>query len=56
MPKSPLCLNYSIENKQCRFNYDQPQLLNFKDINPLCDGYKSSVECCWYRAYLRDFP
>lgn len=48
------CLNYSVENKQCKFNYDKPCWINPKDLNPKCDGLKSETECTWYRGYYLD--
>lgn len=57
--KRPLCINWSIENKQCRFNYETKHFINHTDLIPHCDGQKTNAECCWYQAYRniwRDFP
>lgn len=55
---TPLCKNYSTVNKCCRFNYETPLLLNIKDIDPKCDGHKTSATCTWYKPYYnwREFP
>jgi hypothetical protein len=42
------CKNWSVINKQCRYNYTRNSLINSKDIIPYCDGFKSIQECCWY--------
>lgn len=49
-----LCLNYSLENKQCKFNYDKPIWINSADLDPKCDGTKNETECTWCRKYHID--
>jgi hypothetical protein len=51
---SKRCENYSIENKQCKFNYDKPCWVNPEDLNPRCDGFKSPGECTWFKGYHLD--
>jgi len=43
------CANWSIENKQCKFNYTDAPLINKFDINPLCSGYSTVCECTWFK-------
>ena len=45
-----LCKNWSIENKQCKFNYTPNTIMNPKDINPNCDGFSSAIVCAWFAA------
>jgi len=48
------CENYSIENKQCKFWYTPALLVSSKDLIPRCDGFKSEVECTWFKGYHLD--
>lgn len=43
-----ICRNYSLENKQCRYNYIKNAMISFKDLKPHCIGYAEVSECCWY--------
>lgn len=51
--KPPLCKLYSIENKQCSLNYAPHSLVNPSDIILRCNGYKTNIECCWYKPSWR---
>jgi hypothetical protein len=42
------CDNWSIENKQCKFNYTPHPYIPNKDLNPLCNGEVGKAECTWY--------
>lgn len=44
------CLNWSVDNKQCRLNYEYGHaLVNKKDLKVDCQGRANSSLCCWYK-------
>jgi len=51
MNNIPVCINYSLVNKQCRFLYEISLIMSGKDIIKGCDGRKTNQECCYYQAY-----
>ena len=48
------CENYSVENKQCKFNYIPHPYINDEDLNPRCDGFKDETQCAWFIGYHLD--
>jgi hypothetical protein len=48
------CLNWSLENKQCKFNYDKPIWVNPQDLDSKCDGFKTEIQCTWYKGFYLD--
>ena len=51
-----ICEHWSLENKQCRFNYTPHPFINSKDINPLCKGVDiGKNKCAWWLCGI-DLP
>ena len=43
------CVNWSIENKQCRLRYEPNHICNVKDLFKDCKGYANPQLCTWYK-------
>lgn len=48
------CEHYSIQNMCCSLLYLKPIMINLADIDPVCRGYKSEIDCTYYMGYHLD--